>query len=77
MAGPLTIEFAGALFHIAARGNERRTIFFCDEDRLRFLSKLDEVCVHFNWRFHAYCQMTNHFHLVVETLDGNLSKGRR
>ncbi len=77
MARPLRIEFAGALYHITARGNERRSIFFCDEDRLRFLGALDEVCARFNWRCHAYCQMTNHHHLLVETLDGNLSKGMR
>ena len=77
MTRPLRIEFAGALYHITARGNERRSIFFCDEDRLRFLGTLEEVCVHFNWRCHAYCQMTNHYHLLVETLEGNLSKGMR
>ena len=78
MARPLRIEFAGALYHITARGNERRSIFFlCDEDRLRFLSTLNEVCERFNWHCHAYCQMTNHCHLLVETLDGNLAKGMR
>ncbi len=60
MTRPLRIEFAGAFYHIAARGNERRSIFFSDEDRLRFLNTLDEVCVGSNWRCHAYCQMTNH-----------------
>ncbi len=61
MARPLRIEFAGALYHITARGNERRSIFFCDEDRLRFLSTLNEVCERFNWHCHAYCQMSNHY----------------
>lgn len=77
MARPLRIEFAGALYHVTARGNERRDIFFSDDDRLRFLSSLSEVCADFNWRCHAYCQMTNHYHLLVETLDANLSKGMR
>jgi putative transposase len=77
MARPLRIEFSGALYHVTARGNERRNIFFSDEDRLRFLSSLGEVCEEFNWRCHAYCQMTNHYHLLVETLDANLSKGMR
>lgn len=77
MARPLRIEFAGALYHVTARGNERRDIFFSDEDRLRFLVTLGEVCAGFNWRCHAYCQMTNHYHLLVETLDANLSQGMR
>ena len=77
MARPLRIEYAGALYHITARGNERRRICFCDEDRLQFLSMLDEVCMRFNWRCHSYCQMTNHYHILVETLEGNLSKGMR
>jgi putative transposase len=77
MARPLRIEFAGALYHVTARGNERRTIFFNDEDRLLSLSLLGEVCADFNWRGYAYCQMTNQYHLLVETLDANLSKGMR
>ena len=64
VARPLRIEFAGALYHITARGNERRSILFCDEDRFQFLSRLDEVCERFNWRCHAYCQMSNHYHLL-------------
>ena len=59
MARPLRIEVAGALYHGTARGNKRRSIFFSDEDRFRCISTLDEVCVRFNWRCHAYCEMTN------------------
>lgn len=77
MARPLRIEFAGALYHVTARGNERRDIFFSDDDRSRFLGTLSEVCSRFNWRCHAYCQMTNHYHLLVETADANLSRGMR
>lgn len=77
MARPLRIEFAGALYHVTARGNERRDIYFSDEDRLLFLRTLGEVCSELNWRCHAYCQMTNHYHLLVETPDANLSRGMR
>lgn len=42
-----------------------------------WLSLLGEVCGRFNWRCHAYCQMTNHYHIVIETPDANLSKGMR
>jgi len=48
-----------------------------DEDRLRFLENLGDVGERFNWTTHAHCQMTNHYHLVVETPDANLSKGMR
>jgi putative transposase len=77
MARPLRIEFAGALYHVTARGNERRDIFFSDDDRSRFLDTLSEVCARFNWRCHALCQMTNHYHLLVETPQANLSRGMR
>ena len=77
MARPLRIEFAGALYHVTARGNERRDIFFSDEDRASFLSTLGDVCSRFNWRCHAYCQMTNHYHLLIETAEANLSRGMR
>lgn len=77
MARPLRIEFAGALYHVTARGNERREIFFGDDDRSAFLSILGGVVGRFNWLCHAYCLMTNHYHLLLETPDANLSKGMR
>jgi putative transposase len=77
MVRPLPNEFAGALYHVTARGNERRDIFFSGPDRMAFLEVLGQVCERFNWLCHAYCQMGNHYHLLIETLDGNLSKGMR
>ncbi|MGB5832190.1 MAG: transposase [Thiohalocapsa sp.] len=79
MARPLRLEFAGALYHVTARGNERRAIFFDnqDGDRQAFLRILRETAERFNWICHAYCLMTNHYHLVIETPDANLSKGMR
>ncbi len=77
MARPLCIEFAGALYHITARGNERRDIFFSTHDREVFLRTLASTCERFNWLCPSYCQMTNHYHLLLETLDANLSKGMR
>ena len=79
MARPLRLEFAGALYHITARGNERRAIFLGDgkSDRKKFLEVLGQVCERFNWMCHAYCLMSNHYHLLVETPDANLSRGMR
>ena len=77
MARPLRIEFAGALYHITSRGDRREDIYFDDEDRENWLNTLAQVCDRFNWVVHAYCQMSNHYHLVVETVDGNLSRGMR
>jgi putative transposase len=77
MARPLRIEFSGALYHVTSRGDRREAIFEDDEDRNLFLSVLAEVVDRFNWMCHAYSLMTNHYHLVIETPDGNLSKGMR
>lgn len=77
MARPLRIEFAGALYHVTSRGDRQEPIYEDDKDREAFLRTLAEVVVRFNWRCHAYCLMTNHYHLVVDTPDGNLSKGMR
>ena len=77
MARPLRLEFAGALYHLTSRGDRRENIYEDDADRADFLSVLGEVCAQYNWVCHAYCLMSNHYHLLVETPDGNLSKGMR
>ena len=77
MARPLRLEFRGALYHVTSRGDGREDIFLCDGDRLRFLEILGDVWERFNWTIHALCQMTSHYHLVVETPDANLSNGMR
>ena len=77
MARPLRIEFPGALYHITARGNERRDIFFTLQDRIAFEDILGQVCARFAWRCHAYCLMSNHYHLLIETVEGHLSQGMR
>jgi len=77
MARPLRIEFPGAVYHVTSRGNARQAIFIDDEDRGRFLDVLSMVGERFNWFCHAYCLMENHYHLLIETPDGNLSKGMR
>jgi REP element-mobilizing transposase RayT len=75
MARPLRIELAGALYHVTSRGNAREPIFLDDGDRHAFLERLAEVVDRHQWLCHAYCLMTNHYHLLVETPAADLSRG--
>lgn len=77
MARPLRIEFPGAIYHVTSRGNARAAIFKADADRELFLEVLRQVTERFNWLCHAYCLMDNHYHLMIETPDGNLAAGMR
>jgi putative transposase len=77
MARPLRIELAGGLYHVTSRGDRREDIYGGDEDRQAWLELFGKVCTRFNWRCHAYCQMSNHYDLVLETPEGNLSRGMR
>jgi REP element-mobilizing transposase RayT len=77
MARPLRIEFPGAFYHVTSRGNARGTIFLDDVDREEFLWRLGGVVREHRWICHAYCLMANHFHLLLETPDANLSRGMR
>jgi REP element-mobilizing transposase RayT len=77
MARPLRIEYPGAVYHVTARGNARADIYLDEADRASFLDVYAHVSQRFNWRCHAYCLMTNHYHFVIETPEGNLSKGMR
>jgi len=77
MARPLRLQFSGALYHVTARGDGQEDIYLSDNDREMFLAVLAQVQERFNWLVHAYCLMTNHYHLLIETPDGNLSEGMR
>jgi REP element-mobilizing transposase RayT len=77
MARPLRIQFPGALYHVTVRGNKKAPIFLNDIDRKIFLKTMREIIKKHNWLCHSYCLMDNHFHLAIETPDGNLSKGMR
>ena len=77
MARPLRIEFKNALYHVTSRGDGQEDIYMDDDDRLNYLGVLAEVCERYNWVLQAYCLMSNHYHLLIETPDSNLSKGMR
>ena len=68
------IHFPGAIYHSILRGNNRRNIFFSNEDRLQFYSLLEEGISRFRYHIHAFCLMTNHVHLLIEISDITLSK---
>ena len=65
MARPLRIEFPGTLYHVTSRGDRREPIYEDDADREQFLATLAEVVERYNWLCHAYCLMTNHYHLIL------------
>jgi REP element-mobilizing transposase RayT len=73
MVRPLRIEYENASYHITVRGNERRTIFRDDYDRDIFLEIIQAAYNRFNFIIHAFVLMDNHFHLLMETPDANLS----
>ncbi len=73
MARSRRIEYPGAVYHVTSRGNAGRNVFLDNEDRLRFLEILKQVVDRFNWLCHTYCLMTNHYHLLIETIDPTLS----
>src|SRR6266566_3358763 len=75
MARPLRLEYPGAVWHLTARGNERKPIFRSARDYLRFLELLGEAARRYNWIVYAYVLMTNHTHLVIETPEETLSRG--
>jgi REP element-mobilizing transposase RayT len=77
MSRPIRIEFPNALYHVTARGDRREDIFEDDTDRQTFLGILAQVVVQFNWLCYAWCLMDNHYHLLIQTPDANLSKGMR
>lgn len=74
MARPLRIEFPGAIYHVTSRGDRREPIFEDDDDRHTFLMHVGEAMVRFDAAILAYCLMDNHYHLVIHTRRGNLSR---
>lgn len=74
MARSLRIEYPGALYHVTSRVNEHQAIYYDEKDRLWFLESLKESIECYRVVIHAYTLLDNHFHLIIETPRGNLSK---
>lgn len=77
MARPLRLEYPGAVYHVTSRGDARGDIFLDDGDRTAFLRVLAHAVERYAWRLYAYCLMGNHYHLLLETPEPNLSRGMR
>ncbi len=77
MARTKRLEFPDAIYHVTTRGDGANDIFVDDQDRLLFLTVLGEVASRTGWIVHAYVLMDNHYHLLIETPQANLSRGMR
>lgn len=77
MARQLRFQYAGAVYHVMARGDGGKQIFIQKEDHESFLYWLEKVCGSHGWQVHAWVLMGNHFHLLLETPEANLSSGMR
>ena len=65
MPRQLRIDYPGAIHHVLSRGDRRENIYHDEVDRQDFLKTLAETCQKTDWQVHAYCLMSNHFHVVL------------
>lgn len=77
MSRPLRIEYAGAWYHVMNRGRRREKIFLSPLDHETFIKVLQETAEGWNLKIAAYCLMPNHYHLLVQTPEGNISRCMR
>ena len=75
MARSARIQYPGALYHVMSRGSNKKQIFFNTSDYLMFLNLYKKTIENYNWISYAYCLMPNHYHLILKTIDSNLSAG--
>ncbi len=77
MARPVRYEYPGGVYYIRSRGKGFEAIFRGEEDRQTFLDILAETVYRFKWLCYSYCLLNDHYHLILETPQGNLSRGMR
>jgi len=75
MPRPLRPRVAGGIYHLVSRGVRKLPIFGETDSRRRFLALLGETIARYEWELHAWCQLTNHFHLLVTTVEPTVSEG--
>ena len=74
MARQLRLDYEGAIYHVTVRSNGGEDLFGDDKDRVYLLGRIKESAEQHGVRVYLFCLMTNHFHLVVETPQGNLGR---
>ena len=72
MAHKIRIEYAGAAYHVMARGNQGRDIYADEHDRKLWLATPGEACEKTGWRIHAWVMMNNHYHLRLKKPEASL-----
>jgi len=77
MARKPRLEFESAVYHVLNRGNYRSDIFAAERTKSAFLQCLDEACAKTGWRVHAWCVMSNHYHVAITTPQPNLVAGMK
>ena len=77
MARALRVQYPGAIYHVLSRGDRREEIVRDAEDRAGFVAALEQACARTDWQVPAWCLLSNHFHLVVETPRANLAPGMK
>ena len=77
MARKIRVQYPGAIYHVMNRGDHQEKIFRSSKDRELFLETLGQACEKADWQIHAWCLMSNHLHLVVETPRANLVDGMK
>jgi len=77
MGRALRIEYEGAVYHVTNRGNGQESIYREEADWKAFLGIMSDVVTEFGWQIYTYCLMGNHYHLLLETPQPNLSQGMK
>jgi putative transposase len=75
MARPHRLLEPGGIYHVTGHAVHEAAMFVTDDDRERFLTLVERVVPRHGWLCQAYCLLTTHFHLLVETPEANLSRG--
>jgi putative transposase len=75
MPRSLRIEYPGAVYHVLNRGNYKKPVFSQEKAKQSFEACLFQACIRYQWQLYAYCLLSNHYHLAIETPEGNLSVG--
>jgi REP element-mobilizing transposase RayT len=69
------VQLAGGVYHVTQRATDRELLFLDDVDRVGFLHLLARTVLRYRWELHDYCLMSNHFHLLVRTLEPSIARG--